>query len=106
MYLPNKQDPINYDSTLDQISKKSFIGAKIVEFIKDTAFKGQDKNDLTVKSFLSGFDNQTFRSIVLGSSGKLNKNVADKILKIINSDILDAIKEVKPLLKEFENITK
>ena len=106
MILYNKQEPVNYDSTLGQIYNKSFVGSKIVEFIKKEAFKGQDINDLTTKSFMAGFNNQTFRSIVLGSSGKLNKEIADRILKIINSDLFDAIKEVKPLLDEFKNITK
>lgn len=102
MTLYNKQDPATYDSTLDQISKKSFIGGKIVETMKNIAFKGQDLNDLTTKSFMSGFDNQTFRSIVLGSSGRLNRNIGDQILKIVNSELFDAIKEIKPLLDEFK----
>ena len=102
MVLYNKQDPVTYDSTLDQIAKKSFIGGKIVETMKNIAFKGQDLNDLTTKSFMSGFDNQTFRSIVLGSSGRLNRKIGDQILKIANSELFDAIKEVKPLLDEFK----
>ena len=106
MPLYNKQDPITYDSTLAQMAKKSFIGNKIVEVMKNIAFEGQDKNDLTVKSFMSGFDNQTFRSIVLGSSGRLTKSIADKILEMVNGDILDAIREIKPLLEEFNKASK
>lgn len=102
MTLYNRQDPVTYDSTLDQIAKKSFIGSKIVENMKNIAFKGQDLNDLTTKAFMQGFDNQTFRSIVLGSSGRLNRKIGDQILKIVNSELFDAIKEIKPLLDEFK----
>ena len=102
----NKSEPVTMDSTLNQISQKSFIGNKIISIIKNTAFEGQDKNDLTVKSFMEGFDNQTFRSIVLGSSGRLTKDLGERILKIVNSELVDAIPEIKNLVKEFREITK
>lgn len=106
MPLYNKQDPVTMDSTLEQIAKKSYVGKKIVEYIKNIAFKDQNPNDLTTKAFMSGFNNQTFRSIVLGSSGKLNKELGDKLLKVVNGDLFDALKEVKGLLKEFEEVSK
>lgn len=104
MPLYNKQEEVTFDSTLGQIAKKSFIGGKIVSFIKKLAFNGQDVNDATTKAFMQGFDNQTFRSIVLGSSGRLNKELAEKLLKTINGEFLESIKEIKSLLKDFENM--
>jgi len=106
MSLYNKQEPVTMDSTIAQLAKKSFVGSKIVEYIKKIAFKGLDKNELSTKAFMTGFDNQTFRSIVLGSSGKLNNDLAERLLKIINSELFDALKEAKVLMKEFQNIDK
>ena len=100
------QKSIKNFALVRQISQKSFIGNKIISIIKNTAFEGQDKNDLTVKSFMEGFDNQTFRSIVLGSSGRLTKDLGERILKIVNSELVEAIPEIKNLVKEFREITK
>ena len=49
---------------------------------------------------------QTFRSIVLGSSGRVNKELGDKILNLVNSEFIDAVKEAMELVKEFKNIAK
>ena len=104
--LISKQEPVTMDSTLAQISQKSYIGSKVVGVIKNIAFEGQNKNDLTTRAFMDGFDNQTFRSIVLGSSGRLNKSLAEKILGMVNGELIDAIKDLKDLIKEFKEISK
>ena len=72
--------------------------------IKDIAFEGQNHNDPSLRAFMEGFENQTFRSIVLGSSGRVNKDLGDKILKLVNSEFIDAIKEAMDLIKEFKNM--
>ena len=74
--------------------------------IKGIAFEGQNPNDPSLKSFIESFENQTFRSIVLSSSGRLNKELADRILNLVNSEFIDAIKEALELIKEFKNISK
>ena len=106
MTLYDKRNPVTYDSTLGEISKKSFIGSKVVGVIKDIAFEGQNVNDPSLKAFIDSFENQTFRSIVLSSSGRLNKELADKILNLVNSEFIDAVKEAMELIKEFKNIEK
>ena len=106
MTLYDKRNPVTYDSTLGEISKKSFIGSKVVGVIKDIAFEGQNQNDPSLKAFIDSFENQTFRSIVLSSSGRLNKELADKILNLVNSEFIDAVKEAMELIKDFKNIAK
>ena len=106
MTLYDKRNPVTYDSTLGEISKKSFIGSKVVGVIKDIAFEGQNTNDPSLSAFIDSFENQTFRSIVLSSSGRLNKELADKILNLVNSEFIDAVKEAMELIKEFKNIAK
>lgn len=106
MTLYDKRNPVTYDSTLGEIAKKSFIGSKVVGIIKDIAFEGQNPNDPSLSAFIESFENQTFRSIVLSSSGRLNKELADKILNLVNSEFIDAVKESLELVKEFKNMTK
>ena len=102
--LYDKRNPVTYDSTLGEMAKKSYVGSKVVGIIKDIAFEGQNHNDPSLKAFMEGFENQTFRSIVLGSSGRVNKELGDKILKLVNSEFIDAIKEAMDLIKEFKNM--
>mgnify|MGYP003318767918 CR=1 FL=1 len=104
--LRSKQEPVTMDSTLKQISEKSYIGNKVVGVMKNIAFEGQDMNDLTTRAFMDGFDNQTFRCIVLGSSGRLTKDLAEKILSMVNGELIDAIKDLKDLLKDFKEMSK
>ena len=104
MPLYNKQEPVTMDSTLLQISKKSIVGGQIISKIKAIALQGLDPHEMTTKAFSESLDNQTFRSIVLGSSGRLNRELAEKILKLANSDLFDALKEAKELMNEFKKL--
>ena len=104
--LYDKRNPVTYDSTLGEMAKKSYVGSKVVGIIKDIAFEGQNHNDPSLKAFMEGFENQTFRSIVLGSSGRVNKELGDKIINLVNSEFIDAIKEAMDLIKEFKNMNK